>query len=116
MPTLVMINVKDGMDSSMNKKAYAFLEKLRADDTLPGLHIEPIQSAADPRVRTGRVDRNFRAVLFKVDSSFGPVYGFYGIWPHNKAIEIGRGTGAKAAAQVPTARRARPSRRRTKAR
>ena len=92
MPTLVMINVKDGMDSSMNKKAYAFLEKLRADDTLPGLHIEPIQSAADPRVRTGRVDRNFRAVLFKVDSSFGPVYGFYGIWPHNKAIEIARTT------------------------
>ena len=87
-----MINVKDGMDSSMNKKAYAFLEKLRADDTLPGLHIEPIQSAADPRVRTGRVDRNFRAVLFKVDSSFGPVYGFYGIWPHNKAIEIARTT------------------------
>lgn len=92
MPTLVMINVKDGMDSSMNKKAYAFLEKLRADDTLPGLHIEPIQSAADPRVRTGRVDRNFRAVLFKVDSSFGPVYGFYGIWPHDKAIEIARTT------------------------
>ena len=92
MPTLVMINVKDGMDSSMNKKAYAFLEKLRADDTLPGLHIEPIQSAADPRVRTGRVDRNFRAVLFKVDSSFGPVYGFYGIWLHDKAIEIARTT------------------------
>ena len=92
MPTLVMINVKDGMDSSMNKKAYTFLEKLRADDTLPGLHIEPIQSAADPRVRTGRVDRNFRAVLFKVDSSFGPVYGFYGIWPHDKAIKIARTT------------------------
>ena len=92
MPTLVMINVKDGMDSSMNKKAYAFLEKLRADDTLPGLHIEPIQSAIDPRVRTGRVDRNFRAVLFKVDSSFGPVYGFYGIWPHDKAIKIARTT------------------------
>lgn len=92
MPTLVMINVKDGMDSSMNKKAYTFLEKLRADDTLPGLHIEPIQSAIDPRVRTGRVDRNFRAVLFKVDSSFGPVYGFYGIWPHDKAIKIARTT------------------------
>lgn len=92
MPTLVMINVKDGMDSSLNKKAYTFLEKLRADDTLPGLHIEPIQSAIDPRVRTGRVDRNFRAVLFKVDSSFGPVYGFYGIWPHDKAIKIARTT------------------------
>lgn len=92
MPTLVLINTKDGMDPSINKKAYAFLEKLKADDTLPGLHIEPIQSAADPRVRTGRVDDSFRAVLFKVKSDFGPVYGFYGIWPHDKAIKIARTT------------------------
>ena len=92
MVNLVWIKAKDGMDPSMKKKAYAFLEKLGEDDTLPGLHIEPIQSAADPRVRTGRVDDNFRAVLFKVNGAFGPTYGFYGIWPHDRAIKIARTT------------------------
>ena len=92
MVNLVWIKAKDGMDPSMKKKAYAFLEKLGEDDTLPGLHIEPIQSAADPLVRTGRVDDNFRAVLFKVNGAFGPTYGFYGIWPHDRAIKIARTT------------------------
>ena len=58
MVNLVWIKAKDGMDPSMKKKAYAFLEKLGEDDTLPGLHIEPIQSAADPRVGAAATSPN----------------------------------------------------------
>jgi hypothetical protein len=67
MPQIVMGPSQTGtLDSSVKKQAYAFLEKLSTDDTLPGLHIEPINNSADVRVRTGRVNDFYRAVLFKV--------------------------------------------------
>ena len=66
----------------------AFIKKLFEDDTLPGLHIEPIKGSIDPKVRTGRVNDMYRAVLFKVQSSAGePHYIFTGVWPHDEAIE-----------------------------
>ena len=37
----------------------------------PALHIEPLNAATDPRVRTGRVDYHYRAVLFRVDDKSG---------------------------------------------
>ena len=49
-------------------RRYAFLEKLSEDATLPGLHIEPIQNSVDHRVRTGRVDQGYRAVMFQLDA------------------------------------------------
>jgi hypothetical protein len=69
--------------------AYSFLGKLAQDDTAPGLHIEPISKALDPRVRTGRVDLHWRAVLFKLTSETGePVYVYMGTWNHDEAIQI----------------------------
>ena len=63
---------KDGHhDGSIAKQTQAFIRKLFEDDTLPGLHIEPIKSSADPKVRTGRVTDMYRAVLFKVQASGG---------------------------------------------
>lgn len=88
MPTLMMTKVKDGLDASMKKKAYAFFEKLTTDDTLPGLHIEPIKGSVDARVRTGRVDDNFRAVMFKLTPQGEAVYVLCGVWPHDKANAI----------------------------
>jgi len=64
-----------------------FLEKLSTDDTMPGLHIEPIQQSADPRIRTGRVNDNLRAVLFKLTGEGDPHYLFHGVWPHDEAID-----------------------------
>lgn len=83
---------KDGLhDGSLGKKIHAFIRKLFEDDTLPGLHIEPIKAAIDPKVRTGRVDAMFRAVLFKVQATGGdPHYIFTGVWPHDEAIGIAR--------------------------
>lgn len=86
MPTIVMAKVKGKIDPSVGKKAYAFLEKLSENDTTPGLHIEPIANSADPRVRTGRVDQFYRAVLFKLVAGGTTTYVFLGIWPHDDAI------------------------------
>ena len=88
MPTLIWSKVKDGLDPSMKKKAYTFFEKLREDDTLPGLHIEPIKGSVDKRVRTGRVDDNFRCILFKITADDDPVYVIHGVWPHDKANSL----------------------------
>ena len=68
---------------------YDFFEKLSADDTQPSLHIEPMKAAVDPRVRTGRVDLHYRAVLFRVDDkSSGPTYIYMGTWGHDEAIKL----------------------------
>jgi hypothetical protein len=69
---------------------YSFFEKLQKDDTAPGLHIEPMHTPADPRVRTGRIDLNYRGVLFKVAFDAIPHYFYYGAWPHDEAIDIAR--------------------------
>lgn len=83
---------KDGHhDGSLKKQTYSFLQKLMDDPALPGLHIEPIQSSVDPRVRTGRVTQMYRAVLFKlVGDAALPHFVFVGVWPHDEAIEIAR--------------------------
>lgn len=80
---------KKKVDGSVRGKAYNFLAKLSEDDTLPGLHIEPIATAIDPRVRTGRVDDFWRAVLFKVQGQEKEaIYVYLGVWPHDAATEF----------------------------
>jgi superfamily I DNA/RNA helicase len=92
MPTIIMTKVAGKLDSSVKKKAYTFLEKLAENDATPGLHIEPIHNSADPRVRTGRVDLSYRAVLFKLTGNGDTAYVFYGIWAHDEAIAIAQKT------------------------
>ena len=92
MPTIIMSKPASKLEPSLKKKAYAFLEKLGEDDTSPGLHIEPITHSADDKVRTGRVDQFYRAVLFRLPSKGEPIYVFYGIWPHDDAIAVAKKT------------------------
>ena len=87
---MVWAKQKDKIEGSMKAKVYTFIEKLRNDDRNPGLHIEPMQKPLDARVRTGRVDLNFRAVLFKIALGGVPTYFYYGSWPHDEAISIAR--------------------------
>ena len=90
MPHIVLAHQKAPQyDGSIQAKVYAFLAKLQADDTTSGLHIEPMQQAADPRARTGRVDQFWRAVLFKIDGT-EPTYVLEGVYPHDDAIERAR--------------------------
>ncbi|GAB6902718.1 3'-5' exonuclease [Kineosporia succinea] len=90
MPIIVMTKQGSKLDASIKKKAYSFLEKLAEDDTTLGLHIEPIQNSADPKVRTGRVDQAYRAVLFRLPGEQETTYVFYGIWMHDDAIAIAK--------------------------
>ena len=78
------------LDGSIKNKVWAFIEKLSADHTAPGLHIEPLNAAVDPRVRTGRVDIHFRAILFKIDDKLGddPTFIYMGTWPHDEANKL----------------------------
>ena len=92
MPNIIMSKPASKLEASVKKKAYAFLEKLSEDDTTPGLHIEPITNSADEKVRTGRVDQFYRAVLFRVPGPGEPTYVFHGIWPHDDAIAVARKT------------------------
>ena len=90
MPTIIMGKLASKIDGSIRGKAMAFLQKLGTDDTTSGLHIEPIENAADPRVRTGRVDNAWRAVMFRLDSDGERHYVIHGIWPHDDAIAVAR--------------------------
>ncbi len=75
------------LDGSIKNKVWTFIEKLAADHTAAGLHIEPLHAAVDPRVRTGRVDLYYRAILFKIDDKLGgdPTFIYMGTWPHDEA-------------------------------
>ncbi|MFC2624978.1 MAG: 3'-5' exonuclease [Propionibacterium acidifaciens] len=85
---IIMSKQATRLDNSLKQKAYTFLEKLGKDDSTSGLHIEPIERAADPRVRTGRVDRKYRAVLFRLDADGKRYYVLHGIYNHDDAIDI----------------------------
>jgi hypothetical protein len=89
MPNLVMSGAfaKQQLEKDVRALAFEFLSKLSEDDTSPGLHIEPINKSADPRVRTGRVNLQFRAVVYKLGHENGePTYLFAGVWNHDDAI------------------------------
>lgn len=86
--TIVMTKSSNKLDPAVKKRAFAFLEKLAEDDAAPGLHIEPIVNSVDKKVRTGRVDQGYRAVLFKLTAGGTNTYVFHGVWPHDDAIKI----------------------------
>lgn len=86
--TIVMTKSSNKLDPAVKKKAFAFLEKLAEDDAAPGLHIEPIVNSVDKRVRTGRVDQGYRAVLYKLTAGGTNTYVFHGVWPHDDAIKV----------------------------
>ena len=90
MPTLIMTKWPVKLDGSVRSQAMAFLQKLSADDTTPGLHVEPIANSADPRVRTGRVNQFWRAVMFRLDGDGERHYVIHGVWPHDDAIDVAR--------------------------
>lgn len=76
------------LDASVKQKAYSFLEKLAQDDSTPGLHVEPIANAADPRARSGRVDQQYRALLFKLTTATSTAYVVHGIYNHDDAYKM----------------------------
>lgn len=92
MAFVTMVSSKNALDGSIKKRAYDFLQKLQKNHTAPGLHIEPIVGARDPRVRTGRVNQQWRAVLYQLNAKDGAHFIYYGTWNHDEAIDIARRT------------------------
>lgn len=92
MPIIIYGKTKEpAHDATVKAKIQTFMRKLSEDDSLPGLHIEPMQHAADPRARTGRVDQFWRAVLYRIDTAVtGTAYIYAGTWSHDEAIERAR--------------------------
>lgn len=88
MPIIVMTKPARSLDGSIKSKVMSFLEKLGENDQTSGLHIEPIHGAPDARVRTGRVDKFWRAVLFKLEVEDERYYVVHGVFPHDEAAEV----------------------------
>ena len=54
------------LDGALMKPTMNFLQKLSADPTNPSLKIKTLSNAVDKRVRTGRINDQFRAVMFEI--------------------------------------------------
>lgn len=67
---------------------FRFIEKLKHDPSSPGLHIEPVKNAQDPRVRTGRVTQKYRAVLFEVQGKEDKNFIFLDVLNHDDAYAL----------------------------
>src|SRR5689334_15582819 len=77
------------LDGSIEGPAFGFLTKLMKDHRAPGLHVEPIKGSADPRVRTGRVNQNYRAVMFLIEEDHDePTFLLAGIKKHDVANKL----------------------------
>ena len=61
------------------------LDTLRTTPESPGLHVEPIQNAKDDRIRSVRVNRKYRLLVFRLNSSGQDVWLVEGVYNHDAA-------------------------------
>jgi superfamily I DNA/RNA helicase len=78
----------EGLDGSIKGRAWDFVTKVTKDLDASGLDLKLPQGARDRRVRTARVDINFRAVLFLVGEGDGQQLVLAAIKPHDEAYEF----------------------------
>ena len=91
MPTIALTKMGtenlSSLDGSVIPLVTTFLAKLTENDELPGLRVKPLQAARDKRVRTARVNDDYRAVLIRVDHEGERIYHFVGVWSHDEGNE-----------------------------
>lgn len=75
------------LPDAARKKAATLLRKFRSDPASPGLNYEKIESE-DPRVRSLRVDQNYRAIVLAPDS--GSTYTIVYVGAHDEAYRWAR--------------------------
>lgn len=73
------------VDGSVKAKAWDFVTKLSNDADLTGLDLKIPKGAADRKVRTGRVDINYRAVVFAAGDGPEPMWVLAAVLPHDEA-------------------------------
>lgn len=61
------------------------LEMLRTTPESPGLHVEPLQNVKDGRIRSVRVNRKYRVLVFRLNSSGQNVWLVEGVYNHDAA-------------------------------
>lgn len=64
-------------------KVLDFVNKFRADPTLPGINYEKIQKAKDPNLRSVRIDQSYRGIVLKPEK--GNVYVLLWVDKHDEA-------------------------------
>jgi hypothetical protein len=75
------------VDGSIKAKAWDFVTKLNHNADLTGLDLKIPKNPADKRVRTARVDLNYRAVLFAVAEEPEPMWLLAAIRTHDEAYD-----------------------------
>ncbi|MDF5755554.1 UvrD-helicase domain-containing protein [Spongiactinospora sp. TRM90649] len=78
----------DKLEKRVRKLVKATISKF-GEHTFAGLHLEKLENAVDPNVRTIRIDRFWRGVILKPDQ--GDVYCMLAVLPHDEAIRYARG-------------------------
>jgi hypothetical protein len=73
---------------AQQRKMNEFLEKFQANPTLASINYEPIHGVRDPRVRTVRIDKTYRAVLLHPDK--GADYVMVWVDHHDEAMDWAR--------------------------
>ncbi|WP_329092231.1 UvrD-helicase domain-containing protein [Streptosporangium sp. NBC_01469] len=72
------------LEKHVRRQVRETISKFR-EHTFAGLHLEKLQKAADPHVRTVRIDRFWRGVVLKPER--GDVYCMVAVLPHDEAIK-----------------------------
>lgn len=67
------------------EKVLAFIGKFRENPAAPGIHYEKIHDAADPRLRSVRIDDAYRGIVFKPEA--GNVYILLWVDHHDAAYQ-----------------------------
>ncbi|MGP5079272.1 UvrD-helicase domain-containing protein [Brachybacterium alimentarium] len=87
------ISISDTFMSSIPRELLtqvdSALKKLRSNRELKGLHVEPIHQAADDRIRSIRINRQFRILAFEL-SKGRPYWLVEGVYDHDDAYRVAR--------------------------
>lgn len=84
-PIVILNDIGPKTDGSLQKQVFSFLQKLQQNPANPSLHIEPVSSAADRRIRTGRVNDQFRSILLELRGADFHQFMYLGTWNHDDA-------------------------------
>lgn len=88
MAKIILTDPGQKLDGSLTGKVFTALQKLQADDTSVGLHVEPIKNSADPRVRSVRINDSHRLLVFKISDQEEVKYIYAGAYQHDDAYDV----------------------------
>ena len=75
----------DKLDGSVQAQVLQFIMKMQRDPDATGLNLKPPKGAEDKRVRTARINDNFRAVLMHYADR---IYYLVAVLPHDDAYTL----------------------------